>query len=207
MGVLVTAEDALTAEGARARLRDYAGLRPLPAAERHRADVHLVFADRFTGATLDLLRSLAADAHDPGAGAVLVTGEVPDRYVLPAVQYGLRSVVARTAAGFDAVAEAVRETARGNAVLPSGLQGALIDQMLGLRSSVLEPAGLTFSGLGIREVEVLRLLAEGLDTADIGRRLNYSERTIKQMISGVTGRLGLRNRTQAVAYASRHGAL
>lgn len=56
-----------------------------------------------------------------------------------------------------------------------------------------------------REVTVLMLLADGLDTAEVGRRVFLSERSVKNIIHGVTSRLSLRNRTQAVAYALRHG--
>jgi DNA-binding NarL/FixJ family response regulator len=56
-----------------------------------------------------------------------------------------------------------------------------------------------------REVRVLKLLADGLDTAEVGHRLFYSERTVKNIVHGVTSRLNLRNRTQAVAYALRQG--
>jgi DNA-binding NarL/FixJ family response regulator len=58
-----------------------------------------------------------------------------------------------------------------------------------------------------REIKVLKLLAEGLDTAEVGRRLFYSERTVKNIVHDVTSRLNLRNRTQAVAYALRQGLI
>ena len=54
---------------------------------------------------------------------------------------------------------------------------------------------------------MLRLLADGWETAEIAARLNYSERSVKNIIHGVLGRHGLRNRTQAVAYALRSGVL
>ena len=69
------------------------------------------------------------------------------------------------------------------------------------------PRGLTLSGLTQREADVLRLLAEGCDTAEVGRRLFYSERTVKNIIHDVTARLELRNRTHAVAYAIREGLI
>lgn len=72
---------------------------------------------------------------------------------------------------------------------------------------VLGPLGLTASGLETREVDVLRLLAEGLETTEIAQKLNYSERTIKSIVSVMMNRLGLRNRTHAVAYALRTGTL
>ena len=50
-------------------------------------------------------------------------------------------------------------------------------------------------------------LADGLDTADVGRRLFYSERTVKNIIHDVTSRLDLRNRAHAVAYAIREGLI
>ena len=52
-----------------------------------------------------------------------------------------------------------------------------------------------------------RLLAEGFDTAEVGERLFYSERTVKNIIHDVTSRLELRNRTHAVAYAIREGLI
>ena len=63
------------------------------------------------------------------------------------------------------------------------------------------------SGLTEREIEVLRLVAEGLDTAEIAEKLAYSERTIKNVIHDITSRLCLRNRTHAVAWAVREGLI
>ncbi|MFH1475832.1 MAG: LuxR C-terminal-related transcriptional regulator, partial [Chloroflexota bacterium] len=48
---------------------------------------------------------------------------------------------------------------------------------------------------------------DGLDTADVGRRLFFSERTVKNVIHDMTSRLDLRNRTHAVAYAIRQGLI
>jgi len=72
---------------------------------------------------------------------------------------------------------------------------------------VLRPRGLTVSGFTDRELEVLRLLADGLDTGEVAAKLNYSQRTVKNIIYAVMTRFGLRNRTHAVAYAIRTGAL
>lgn len=58
--------------------------------------------------------------------------------------------------------------------------------------------------LTVRECEVLALLADGLSTRDVARRMAYSERTIKNVLQDVTLRLHLRNRTHAVAVAVRN---
>lgn len=63
------------------------------------------------------------------------------------------------------------------------------------------------SGLTERELNVLRLLAEGLDTAEVSGQLFYSERTVKNIIHDITSRLELRNRTHAVAYAIKAGLI
>jgi DNA-binding NarL/FixJ family response regulator len=56
-----------------------------------------------------------------------------------------------------------------------------------------------------RELQVLSLLAEGFSTREVAARMAYSERTIKNVLQEFTTRLNLRNRTQAVAHAVRHG--
>jgi DNA-binding NarL/FixJ family response regulator len=54
---------------------------------------------------------------------------------------------------------------------------------------------------------VLKLLADGFDTAEVGRRLFFSDRTVKNIVHDITTRLNLRNRTQAVAFAVRQGLI
>lgn len=101
----------------------------------------------------------------------------------------------------------IRAAQRGDGTLPSDLLGRLLTQVGKLQRQVLVPRGLSFSGLSKREIAVLRLVAEGLDTGEIAQRLAYSERTIKNVIHDVTTRLQLRNRSQAVAYAVREGLI
>jgi DNA-binding NarL/FixJ family response regulator len=83
----------------------------------------------------------------------------------------------------------------------------LLEHLGRLQRQVLLPQGLHFSGLREREIDVLRLVAEGFDTSEIAQKLSYSERTIKNILHDVTSRLGLRNRSQAVAYAARAGLI
>jgi DNA-binding NarL/FixJ family response regulator len=59
--------------------------------------------------------------------------------------------------------------------------------------------------LSNRERDVLLLVAEGYSTREVAKRLNYSERTIKNIVQDLTVRLELRNRTHAVALAIREG--
>jgi DNA-binding NarL/FixJ family response regulator len=94
---------------------------------------------------------------------------------------------------------------RGEGDLPSDLLGRLISQVGTLRTSSVGSSGVRPSGLTSRETDVLRLVAEGMDTGEIARKLSYSERTVKNIMHGLTTRLALRNRAHAVAYALREG--
>jgi DNA-binding CsgD family transcriptional regulator len=67
--------------------------------------------------------------------------------------------------------------------------------------------GYTFTGLTPREVEVLRLVADGMDTQEIANQLRFSERTIKNVLHDITSRFHLKNRSHAVAYAMREGLI
>ncbi|MDP9073926.1 MAG: helix-turn-helix transcriptional regulator [Actinomycetota bacterium] len=58
-------------------------------------------------------------------------------------------------------------------------------------------------GLTTRDLDVLRLLADGRTTADIARALAYSESTVKQLVHAILRSIGARNRAHAVALAIR----
>lgn len=207
IALAVVASDPVTGEGAISCLRHYAGLTLLPAEERARADVVLMLTTEVTEETLLLMEALTARSSNPGMSVVLVADSIREHQVVRAVRCGLRSVLWRQETGFEKVLEAVRGIAGGYAQLPPMLQNWLIDQVRTVQREVLAPRGITMSGLETREVEVLRLLADGLDSAEIARELNYSERTIKNIVSGMMSRLGMRNRTQVVAHALRSGVL
>ncbi|MEV0186454.1 response regulator transcription factor [Streptomyces sp. NPDC050625] len=207
ISIAILASDPVTGEGAASCLKRQRGLTVLPREEHERADVVLMLTVAVVEETMLLMEAVAARSVNPRMGIVLVTGSMTEGQVVRAVQFGLRSVIWRQDAGFDQIAKAIRGVADGCGVLPTSIQGWLINHIGAVHRDVLAPMGLTPSGLEAREVEVLRLLADGLDTTEIAQKLNYSERTIKNIISGIMNRLGLRNRTHAVAFALRSGTL
>ena len=116
-------------------------------------------------------------------------------------------VLRRSDATAGNIRNTIRSVAAGEGTLPPDLLGRLLDQVGRLQRQVLAPRGLTFRGLTEREVSVLRLLADGMDTAEVGKELFYSERTVKNIVHDITSRLELRNRTHAVAYAIKQGLI
>ncbi|GAA4806656.1 response regulator transcription factor [Streptomyces ziwulingensis] len=207
ISIAVLAGDPITGEGAVWCLRRYPGLRVLPQEEHRQADVTLMIMQDVSEETVLLMESLADGRGRPGMGIVLVTGHIGEAHLMRAMRHGLRAVIWRQDGGYDRVVEAVSAVAEGGAALPLLVQGRLVDHLQEIQRDVLQPLGLTASGLETREVDVLRLLAEGLETTEIAQKLNYSERTIKSIVGVMMNRLGLRNRAHAVAFALRSGAL
>lgn len=207
ISIAVLAAEPITGEGAVWSLHRYPGLKVLPQEEHPHADVTLMITPDVSEETLLLMESVAGRCVNPGMGIVLVTSHIGDAHLMRAMRHGLRGVMWRQIATYDQVVEAVRAVADGGAALPLPVQGRLVDHIRAVQRDVLGPRGLTASGLETREVDVLRLLAEGLETTEIAEKLNYSERTIKSIVSTMMNRLGLRNRTHAVAFALRAGTL
>ncbi|TDV52036.1 helix-turn-helix transcriptional regulator [Actinophytocola oryzae] len=167
-------------------------------------DVVVAGFDRLNAAAVAVLRSAAAEVGRP---VVLVVNEIREVELLPAVECRVVAILPRAAAADGRLAQAVQTVAAGGADLPPNLLGQLVGHAERLHKEVLASHGLTASGLSQREVDVLRLMADGLDTNEIAKNLSYSERTVKNIIYTITNRLRLRNRPHAVAYAMRAGII
>jgi DNA-binding NarL/FixJ family response regulator len=165
--------------------------------------VTLVVTDEVDAAAVQAIRTAPASGQ---RRVVLLVARVDDAGLLAAVEAGVSGLVRRNSE--PAILErALRGAADGDGTLPPDLLGRLLTQVGRLQQQVLSPRGLTLGGLTEREVAVLRLIADGLDTAEVGRQLYFSERTVKNVIHDVTTRFELRNRSQAVAYAIRQGLI
>lgn len=138
---------------------------------------------------------------------VVVAGRVDDAGLLMAAEVRATCVLRRHEVTSQSLMAAIRAAAVGEGSLPPDLLGRLLGQVGRLQQQVLAPRGISFSGLTERELEVLRLLADGHDTMTVGRRLFISDRTVKNVLHALTSRLNLKNRTHAVAYALRQGLI
>lgn len=166
----------------------------------------LVFAaDRVNAEAMATLRRVVGQTATP---VVLVASELDRTHLLSAVECRVVAVLHRGAASEERLVNAIALAAKGSAALPPDLLGDLLRQVHELQQEVLAPLGLNNSArMTPREIEVVRLLAEGWDTEEIGNRLCYSERTVKSIIYTMTNRLKLRNRPQLVAYGLRAGVI
>ena len=202
--VFVATSDPVSRAGISSQLRAHHRLEMVDERQLDSDVVALVVADQMDEETAQTIRALKRRGLER---VVLIVTRVDDSGLLSALEAGARGVLRRSQATPENLMEAVRAAAGGEGALPPDLLGRLLDQVGRLQRQVLNPRGLSFAVLTDREVKVLKLLAEGLDTAEVGRRLFYSERTVKNVLHDVTSRLQLRNRSHAVAYALRQGLI
>ncbi|WPO70752.1 MULTISPECIES: response regulator transcription factor [unclassified Streptomyces] len=175
-----------------------------PAPER----VAVMLVDRLDDPAGTELRRLARSAEQR---VVLIASELREPELLAVVECGVRAILWRHQATPQKLLRAVHSAARGEGELPPDLINRLMTQLGRLRLSALDgspsAAGALVPTLGMapREVDVVRLIAEGLDTKQISEKLAYSERTVKNVLHALMTRLQLQNRAHAVAYALREG--
>ncbi|HEX3779466.1 MAG TPA: response regulator transcription factor [Pseudonocardiaceae bacterium] len=205
--VVILASDRITADGALAYLRNQPELDLLPASQQHRADVLLLLVDTVTETTLALMREADERSTNPAMRIVLVANDIQEHHLTRAIGYGLVSVLPRTDVSYHRIVKAILDSTRGQADMPATMVGWLVEQSRTVQRDILAPNGLTVTSLEARELAVIRLIADGLDTREIAEQLNYSERTVKNVIHSMMARLRLRNRPHAVAYALRCGAM
>ena len=102
----------------------------------------------------------------------------------------------------ETLVRAVRAVAQGKSWLSPAVARQVVERAVGDVSTAPESS---FMPLTPRELEVLRLLAQGLDNAAIARALVVTKRTVQNHVSNIYGKLNLTSRTEAVLYAIRHG--
>jgi DNA-binding NarL/FixJ family response regulator len=200
--VFIYANDAISQAGVASQLRPRPEVQLVDAAEVDQAEVALVVTDSVDD---EVLRVLRAVRRGGAPRTVLIATALDPAAVVTAAEAGVSALVRRAEATAERLVSVVRKARDGDAELPGDLLAGLLAQVGTLQRQVLAPRGLRFSGLSDREVDVLRLVADGLDTGEIARRLAFSERTIKSVLHDVTTRLQLRNRAHAVAFAVREG--
>jgi len=202
--VWVSARDPISEAGVVSQLRPRPEVRIVGRDEDDDALVAVVISDSLDGDTLRMLRAVQRKGF---TRTVLVVGQMDDGDLVTAIEAGVVGLVRRNEATSDRLVAVIRAAATGEGTVPPDLLGRLMDQVGKLQRQVLGPRGLTFTGLAAREIEVLRLIADGYDTGEVARELAYSERTVKNVLHDVTSRLQLRNRSHAVAYALREGLI
>ncbi len=138
-------------------------------------------------------------AQWPDARILVLTSFATDDRVFPAVKAGALGYLLKDS-GPDALVEAIRQVQRGESSLHPKIARKLIQELA--RPASQPP---TVDPLTPREIEVLRLVAQGLGNQEIADELVIGEATVRSHVSSILSKLHLASRTQAALYALREG--
>ena len=187
--VALYASTPLSRLGLAGYLRSQPAFTLLADSDRAAADVEVLCCDRLIPEFVATMRRSAARGR---SALVLVVGEITEGELRLARECRVIDILPRHALTAEGLVRSVTAAAGGERPAPAER----------MRQEVLNPRAVE-AGLNPREIDLLRLMAEGLDTDEIAAELRYSPRTVENVVHGITRRLGLRNRTHAVAYALR----
>jgi NarL family two-component system response regulator LiaR len=135
----------------------------------------------------------------PGAHVLVLTSFAADNKVFPAIKAGASGYLLKDSSP-DELVRAIRQVHRGQPSLHPTIARKLLQEVA--HPAELQPAP---EALTAREMEVLRLIAQGLSNQEIADRLVVSEPTVRAHVSRILGKLHLASRTQAALYAVREG--
>jgi two-component system, NarL family, response regulator LiaR len=138
----------------------------------------------------------------PRSQIVVLTSYHEDEHIFPALKAGALSYILKDVSAVE-LADAVRKAAAGEAVLHPRVAARVIKELQGRREDTLNP----FTELSERELEVLKLIADGMSNGEIAAKLVLSEKTVKGHVSNILSKLQLADRTQAAVYAWRQGVV
>ena len=177
------------------------GAAALEAVHLHRPDVVLMDIQMPGMDGIEATRVLAKD----GVKVVIFTTFERDDYIVDAVRAGANGFLLKNAPPEELVA-GVRAVAAGDALLSPSVTRRVLARLADEPASASDKARrVELTELTEREVDVLRLLTEGLSNAEIAKTLILGEATVKTHVSNLLAKLHLRDRVQAVAFAYESG--
>jgi DNA-binding NarL/FixJ family response regulator len=180
------------------------GAEAVRACREHRPDVVLMDVRMPVMDGIEATRRIAAEAARGAVPRILMLTTFDlDEHVYDALAAGASGFLLKDVTA-ERLFDAVRVIAAGQALLAPTVTRRLIGEFARLRPQPSPPVD-RLRVLTPRETGVLRLVAEGLSNPEIAARLVISEETVKTHVSRVLGKLGLRDRTQAVVAAYESG--
>ncbi len=166
-------------------------------AERTHPDIVLIDIDGAGRDTSELIHALAH--RTPGPSVIVLTRSLDPGHIYRAIRAGARGYVTKET-GISDLAGACRAVHAGQACMSPQAASAIMEIV---RTGRVPQDDRT--DMSEREIDVLRLLADGLDNNQIAESLSISAKTVKNHVSSIFAKLGLNNRVQAAVYAVRSG--
>jgi len=160
-----------------------------------RTNVAILDARLPDGSGIEVCRIVRA--VDPSIRALILTSYDDDEALFAAIMAGASGYILKEATGQDLIG-AVHHVAAGHSLIDPVLTERVLDRVRNGPEKAPELADLTE-----QELKLLELVAEGLTNRQIGERMFLAEKTVKNYVSTMLGKLGLERRTQAAVLASR----
>ncbi|THV42810.1 response regulator [Glycomyces buryatensis] len=167
-------------------------LRRVPAS---RPDVLVVDARLPDGDGIEVCRRVRA--ADDQVAVIVLTSHEDDEVLFAAIEAGAAGILLKQVRGTELV-DAVRTVAAGASLLDSRVTGAVLERLRSGpgRSPELE-------SLSSQERRILELIGEGMTNREIAEQVHLAEKTVKNYVTRILSKLGLKRRTQAAVLASR----
>ncbi len=205
--LLIADDHAIVREGLRALIETEPGMDVVGEASdgveavqmAHRLKPEVILLDLIMPRKDGLTAIVEIQEAQPETRILVLTSFAEDEKVFPAIKAGARGYLLKDTTP-QALLQAIRDVHRGESSLHPTIARKLLEE-------IHQPPDLPPSTdpLTEREVDVLRLVAQGFSNQEIGDRLFIAERTVRTHVSNILGKLHLANRTQAALYALREG--
>ena len=150
--------------------------------------------------------SLSAAIQSGGAlvnSSLMILTEDPESLAIDVLGSGLRAILPRYATPEEIIA-AIQAAATGLVALHPDIFDSMLSRIRPGQQSELDPSGQILTP---REIEVLRMIADGLGNKEIASKLSISDHTVKFHISSIFAKLSASNRAEAVTLGIRHGLI
>jgi NarL family two-component system response regulator LiaR len=167
--------------------------------EKHRPDLALM--DLMMPGMNGVEATRRIRALYPETRVLVLTTFDDDEWVFDAIRAGASGYLLKDTPRARVI-EAVRGTVAGKSYVDPAVAGKLLEQTASRQS---QPTSKITDKLTEREVDVLRLIARGLNNGDIAERLHLSEGTVRNHVSAIFAKLDVADRTQAAILSIRHG--
>ena len=138
----------------------------------------------------------------PRTQVVVLTSYHEDEHIFPALQAGAISYILKDIR-MEELADVITRAAHDEVTLHPRVAARIIQELHGTKRDEINP----FTELTNREMEVLKLIANGLSNSEIAGQLVITEHTVKGHVSNILSKLHLADRTQAAVYAWRKGVV
>ena len=139
----------------------------------------------------------------PEVKIVMVTTFQDTEYIVEAMQYGASGYLLKDSS-YEAIYDGIKVALSGKVVMDATVSEKLVMQPKTPTSSTEQKTDISSLGLTEREIELIRLVSQGLNNKEISEALFLSEGTVKNNISTILSKLALRDRTQLVIFAYDH---